>query len=149
MTLSWTTFTFEQLSLEQLYEILRLREAVFSVEQECIYTDLDGLDQGATHLLCEDQGSLLAYLRCLPPGLAYPQSSMGRIVVPAQSRGTQLGRELVRRGVELTLAQWPDSDVIINAQAYLRRFYEGFGFSAMGEEYIFDGIPHLKMLRKS
>ena len=146
MNFHWQISTFNQLSTADLYQLLRLRQDVFVLEQACLYQDLDGLDQDSVHLLCRRERELLAYQRCLPPGLSYPESSIGRIVVAPGGRGLNLGRELVRRGVEFNLGQWPGHDIRIGAQSHLRNFYEDLGFTAAGEEYVEDGIPHLQML---
>jgi len=145
MNYQWQTALFDELSGPELYAVLRLRQAVFVVEQRCVYLDLDDLDQAATHHLCRDGDRLLGYLRCLPPGLHYPESSLGRIVVDPAARGRHLGRELVRRGIQFNLKSWPGSDILINAQAYLRGYYAELGFAAEGDEYDEDGILHLRM----
>ena len=115
----WQTCEFSGLDILQLYAALRLRQEVFAVEQNCAYLDLDNLDQGAVHMLCWHRDELVAYQRCLAPGTAWPESALGRIVVRAQSRGRQLGRELVERGIRHNLGRWPEQDIRINAQAYL------------------------------
>lgn len=143
--LHWETSAFSELSTAALYAALQLRQAVFVVEQDCVYQDLDGLDRDAIHMLCWRGEALLATLRCLPPGLSYPGSSIGRIVVAPGARGLQLGRELVQRGIDHNLAQWPGSGIRIGAQAYLERFYESLGFVRDGDNYLEDGIPHLHM----
>ncbi|WP_116367962.1 GNAT family N-acetyltransferase [Parahaliea mediterranea] len=143
--LRWEIKRFEALSLKELYAALQLRQAVFVVEQDCPYQDLDGLDQDALHLLCWRGDALLATLRCLPPGLSYAQSSLGRIVVSPEARGLKLGRELVQRGIDFNLAQWPSSGIRIGAQAYLLDFYTSLGFVSEGDEYLEDGILHVHM----
>ena len=145
MSMQWQTASFAELSLEALYAVLRLRQEIFVVEQNCVYPDLDGLDQQATHMLCTDTRELIAYQRCLPPGVCYAQSSLGRIVVRASARGSQLGRELVQRGIDFNRRQWPGSDIRINAQAHLEGFYASLGFIAEGAVHIEDGIPHQHM----
>src|SRR5262245_14691867 len=107
MTLKWQTLAFSQLTLESMYAVLRLRQQVFIVEQGCAYLDLDNLDQQAIHMLCTGDGKLLAYQRCLAPGLSFAESSLGRIVVCPSQRGQQLGRELVQRGITHNLSRWP------------------------------------------
>ncbi|WP_235898606.1 GNAT family N-acetyltransferase [Parahaliea maris] len=144
--LHWQTLTFDDLSLDALYAALQLRQAVFVVEQDCPYQDLDGLDQASFHMLCWRGDELLATQRCLPPGLSYTQSAIGRIVVSPQARGLKLGRELVRRGIDFNLAQWPGSGIRIGAQAYLLDFYTSLGFVSEEDEYVEDGIPHIHML---
>ncbi len=149
MEFNWEISAFDALSNNSLYHALQLRQEVFVIEQNCIYPDLDGLDQKSMHMLCWQGSTLLAYQRCLPPGLSYPESSLGRIVVGPAGRGHKLGRELVQRGIDLNTKTWPASDIQIGAQTYLKSFYEGLGFVALGEEYIEDGIAHIHMLRKT
>lgn len=145
MKLEWQALEFRQLTVEWLYAVLRLRQQVFVVEQDCAYLDLDNLDQHAIHMLCSGDGKLLAYQRCLAPGLSYSESSLGRIVVCPSLRGQRLGRALVQRGIEHNLSRWPGSGIRINAQAHLQPFYSEFGFLAEGDEYLEDNIPHRQM----
>jgi ElaA protein len=145
MKLEWTNVSFTQFSLEELYAVLRLRQEVFVVEQNSPYLDCDGLDQQATHMLCREGDTFVAYQRCLPPGLKYPESSIGRVIVSRQLRGQQLGRELAQRGVDFNLLHWPNTDICISAQAHLQGFYGSLGFIAEGDKYSEDGIPHRKM----
>jgi ElaA protein len=142
----WTIQTFAEFDTNTLYDVLALRQAIFVVEQNCPYQDLDGLDQAAFHMLCREGHTLLAYQRCLPPGTSYPESSIGRIIVSAAARGRQLGRELVQRGIDFNREQWPDADIRIGAQAHLADFYGSLGFELEGEEYVEDGIPHVHMV---
>ncbi len=142
---SWQSAVFDQLSAPELYAILRLRQQVFVIEQDCLYSDLDDLDQQAIHLCAWQGDSLQGYLRALPPGVSYPESSLGRIVVSPTARGQDLGRELVRRGIELAVARWPQTDICISAQAHLERFYQSMNFETVSDVYDEDGIPHIKM----
>lgn len=142
----WQSLDFEALDTHQLYRILHLRQQVFIVEQDCAYQDLDNLDQLSLHLCATRADDLLAYLRSVPPGLSYDESSLGRIVTSPGARGLKLGRELVRRGVALNFKTWPGSDIRIGAQAHLEKFYFEFGFESVTEPYDEDGIPHIKML---
>ena len=145
MNMQWQTLSFTELSLEQIYAAMRLRQEVFVVEQQCAYLDLDNRDQHARHMLCTRGTELLAYQRSLPPGLSYPESSLGRVVICVSMRRQHLGKELVRRGIEHNLQQWPDSDIRISAQAHLQAFYAEHGFEAEGAEYLEDNIPHRQM----
>jgi ElaA protein len=144
--LRWQITKFTGLEPAQLYAALRLRLEVFAIEQHSLYQDLDNLDQQAIHMLAWENGQLIAYQRCLAPGASYSESAIGRIVVAAPARGRQLGRELVRRGIHYNLEQWPHSGIRINAQSYLRRFYQELGFVADGEDYLLDGIAHIQMV---
>ena len=145
MTLTWRTLLFSALSGEELYAFLRLRQQVFVVEQQCAYLDLDNLDQTAIHMLGMRGNDLLAYQRCLAPGMSYAESSLGRIVVHPALRGQQMGKNLVRRGIEHNLSLWPESGIRINAQAHLQDFYASMGFTAEGKEYLEDNILHRQM----
>jgi ElaA protein len=153
MNLQWQIERFDALELRQLYQLLQLRQAVFAVEQQCIYQDLDNLDLESFHLLgCHAQsGKLLAYARCLPPGLKYPESSIGRVVVDLSWRGKGLGHALLRRAIDCC-ALFDGNEggvqaIRISAQAYLEPFYRVHGFAPQGDCYIEDGIKHLEMLR--
>lgn len=146
MTLHWRTAAFGELSPEDLYAILQLRQNVFIIEQDCIYPDLDNLDSASTHMSAWRDDEIVAYQRCLPPGVSYAESSIGRIVVAPAGRGLQLGRELVQRGIDYNLSRWPMSNIQIGAQAHLQGFYGSLGFTPLGDEYIEDGIAHRHML---
>jgi ElaA protein len=149
MEYRWQIGTFDELGNHDLYALLRLRQEVFVVEQDCIFRDMDGLDQEAVHMLCWRSSELLAYLRCLKPGLGFAESSLGRIVVSPAGRGLQLGRELLQRGIDHNRQRWPDSAIQIGAQAYLEAFYKSLGFVPVGDEYIEDGIAHLHMIKSA
>ena len=146
LEMRWQTTAFEGLDIRELYEILRLRQEVFAVEQTSIYLDPDGLDLQAVHMSAWEGSTLLAYQRCLPPGLQERESTLGRIVVAPSARGRELGRDLVRRGIAHNLERWPNTNIRIHAQAYLERFYNDLGFANDGGVYDLDGIPHLEML---
>jgi ElaA protein len=144
--LVWECRSFAELSPAQLYRILKLRQDVFILEQDCLYPDIDDQDLHAQHIFAHEGDSLLAYLRSLPPGLDYRESSLGRIVVSQAARGRRLGRELVRRGIHYNRERWPDASIRIGAQAYLEAFYVDMGFVTDSAVYVEDGIPHIKMV---
>jgi len=144
--ISWQCQPFDALTNRSLYALLKLRAEVFVVEQTCAYLDPDGLDLEAFHWLCWIDGQLAAHQRCLPPDSSYPgESSIGRVVVSPASRGLDLGRKLLRRGVAFNLERWPAAPILIGAQSYLVRFYGEFGFRVCGEPYMEDGIEHVHM----
>jgi ElaA protein len=149
--LHWKWKTFPELTLDELYELLAIRQEVFVVEQRSIYQDADGYDRGAHHLLGtlgEPEAPVLAaYLRVLPPELKYPEVSFGRVVIAPSVRRQGRGKELVEKGLAFIETHYPRTPIRIGAQQYLRRFYEGFGFRAVGDVYDEDGIPHIDMLR--
>jgi ElaA protein len=147
MAPSWKLLPFSQLSLLELYAILALRQEVFSVEQNCAYQDVDGVDPDAHHLMCWGEGNLLAYTRIIPAGRVYDQASIGRVVVRPSARGKGLAHELMRRSIAAVEELWGRQPIQIGAQQYLLNFYQQQGFEAFGEPYLEDGIPHVHMLR--
>jgi ElaA protein len=149
MTTHFQCLPFEELSTTELYEIMALRQLVFVVEQNCPYLDADGKDLSAWHLLCRNsKGTLIAYTRLLPKGISYPDyPSIGRVVNHPEVRGTGIGKQLMEKSIALCIYLFGNEPIKIGAQRYLKTFYEGHGFVATGEEYLEDGIPHLKMIR--
>ncbi|MDP4148891.1 MAG: GNAT family N-acetyltransferase [Bacteroidota bacterium] len=142
----WISKKFDELTPSELYAALALRSEVFVVEQHCIFQDMDNRDQFSHHLLGWEGDKLLAYARIVPPGVAYVESSIGRIVTSPSARRQNIGRELVRRSIELLYTLHGKSVIRIGAQYYLRDFYESFGFDQAGDIYLEDGIEHIEML---
>jgi len=138
---------FDELGTAALYRILQLRQAVFVVEQNCVYQDLDGIDPVSWHLGCWEGEELLAYTRLVPPGVSYAEPSIGRVLTAARVRRSGLGRELMQRSLDEAARLFGRVALQIGAQKYLRRFYESLGFEVVGPEYLEDGIPHLHMVR--
>jgi ElaA protein len=143
--LNWTDKRFDGLTAPELYAILQLRSEVFVVEQDCVFLDMDGKDQPSHHLMGWEKDKLLAYARIVPAGISYRESSIGRIVTSPGSRGIGIGRELVRRSIELLYMLHGKTVICIGAQYYLREFYASFGFREIGERYLEDGIDHIEM----
>lgn len=148
-TVRWRCCRFEELGVQELERIYRARQQVFNIEQDCVYLDVDGADPRCLHLAAwsDAHDEPLAYARIVAPGVKYAEPSIGRVITTMPARGTGLGRELVRRAVEQATAHFPGQGIRISAQAHLARFYGAFGFEAVGDEYMEDGIPHVEMLR--
>ncbi len=144
MTFEFKHFT--ELSLNELYDILRLRSEIFVVEQNCVYNDLDGLDKVAVHQFLRKDGEIIAYSRLLKPGTRFPEYSIGRVVVRQSERGTGLGNEMMEEAKKYIIKVWGATKIKISAQSYLQRFYENLGFEIVTEMYLEDGIPHYGML---
>ena len=143
----WEWFRFEELSVNDLYDLLRLRSAVFVVEQECVFLDMDNFDQDSWHCLGRVGNDLALYLRCIPPevfGSGY--SSLGRIICDPNFRLSGRGKMLVEKGIEFANRQWPEAQIKIGAQERLLRFYENLGFESVSEPYDEDGIQHIDMI---
>lgn len=136
---------FNELTLEELYEILKLRSEVFVVEQNCIYNDIDGKDLTSSHIMIKENGKIKAYLRALQPGVSYEDASLGRVLVSPDARGKGYAKAIVIKGVEYILNNFNTTKITIGAQEYLKNFYSEIGFKPISEVYDEDGIPHLDM----
>jgi ElaA protein len=142
----WTCVRFDELTVGQLYDLLRLRSQVFVVEQNCVFLDIDGLDRETLHLLgTGEDGALRAYTRLIPPGVKAPDALIGRVVTAPAARGGGTGRALMTESVARCEQLWPGHAITLHAQAHLERFYASFGFAPVGEPYMEDGIPHIEM----
>ena len=139
--------SFQELSVQELYDILQLRTAVFVVEQNCVYQDMDGKDQVALHVMGRDEGKLVAYTRLFTPGTYYEDASIGRVITLNEARGRGFGREIMEKSIQALEAVSGKTSITIAAQSYLRKFYRELGFVETGVEYLEDGIPHVKMVR--
>lgn len=138
--------TFQELTVDELYDILRLRSEIFVVEQNCVYNDLDGLDKDAVHLFHKKEEKIVAYARLLKPGTRFADFSIGRVVVKESERGTGLGIELMEAAKNYIISELGARKIKISAQSYLQRFYENLGFEVITEMYLEDGIPHYGMV---
>jgi ElaA protein len=146
---NWQWYRLGELSAVQLYAMLEARIAIFVVEQNCAYQDLDGLDLDAEHLIGWSGREVAGYLRVLAPGTRFEDPSIGRIITTQRFRGTGLGRDIVAKGIERTRLRYPGRMIRISAQSYLEKFYGSFGFRTVSEPYMEDNIPHVEMLLMS
>jgi ElaA protein len=144
----WKTLAFNDLSLQELYDIMVLRQSVFVVEQNCPYLDADGSDQKAFHVLGYDNdGDLVAYSRLLTVGITYTDAiSIGRVISSEKVRGEGIGKILMKFSIDEIYRIFGKKKLTISAQCYLIKFYENFGFQIVGESYLEDDIPHIKMV---
>ncbi|MFN0275257.1 MAG: GNAT family N-acetyltransferase [Chitinophagales bacterium] len=146
--LFWKIRGFHQLNVFELHGIFRLRQEVFIVEQNCAYLDADGKDQFCDHLFgVDDDGRVLACCRIVQPGVSYPEVSIGRIASHPDVRGTGLGKLIMDKALPFIEDKYGKVAVKIEAQHYLLKFYEGFGFEAIGEVYSLDNIDHIEMVK--
>jgi ElaA protein len=141
---------FDELTNVQLYDLLKLRQDVFIIEQNCIYPDLDGYDKKALHLLIYEHDNLVAYSRIFAPDIKYKaESSIGRIIVSQEKRGGSLGKTLIEKSIGYCITNYPNSDIRIEAQAKLKNYYSQLGFIGDSDIYLVDGIDHLQMVYKA
>lgn len=147
LKLRWDCKRFDELSADEMYTILCVRQQVFVLEQECLYLDADGKDRESFHLMGFDGDELVAYARILDAGVSYAEVSMGRILTTEKVRGSGAGIELMAEGLRFIRNHYGEVSVRISAQTYLLAFYGKFGFRSTGKEYLEDEIPHTEMLR--
>ena len=144
MTIIWHHHPFQNLSASILYQIIKLREEVFIVEQNCPYLDADGLDPKAFHLFATQADEIIAYARIFPCRIIQQDTVIGRVIVRASHRGQNLGYRLMQE-VE---KQHPSPSFYLGAQAHLERFYGNVGYVRAGPNYDEDGIPHIPMRKQ-
>lgn len=149
-TIVWSCKLLDNFNSRELYEILAMRIAVFVVEQNCVYQELDGKkDFYSHHLAGYVHGELVACARLVPPGISYEEMSIGRVITSPKHRGEGYGKALIAQALTELESLFGKHPVRISAQLYLQKFYEGFGFEKVSDVYDEDGIPHIEMLRKA
>ena len=148
--ISLDEISFHELSPTTLHDIYALRSEVFVVEQNCIYQDIDGKDKEAIHIVGRVKENIAAYARILSHQLSSSNFvSIGRIVISKKERGKGYGHKLVEFCIRVINKKWPTKKIKISAQAHLKEFYESHGFVKKGDQYLEDGIPHIKMIKKN
>ncbi len=151
---TWQTKTFSSLSINELYDLLKLRIDVFVVEQTCYYPDLDSnkgtLDRHpeTLHLLGYKNNTLVAYLRILPKGQSYDDYiSIGRVAIALTTRGEGIGHQLMKQALTLCQQYFPKQNIKISAQEHLIGYYQKHGFRQASDMYLEDEIPHVAMIK--
>lgn len=148
--LRWTWHHWAALTPDTLHDFLRLRSDIFVVEQNCVFSDMDGVDPLCEHLCARNsENLLLAYLRLVPPNVKAAQPSIGRLVVASSARGTGLGRAAMLEGIRHCSERYPGLGIFLSGQYHLEGFYSSLGFVTFTEPYLEDGIQHVNMLRKA
>lgn len=136
---------FNELTVNELYEIYKARVDIFVVEQECPYPEVDEADKYSYHIWLEDEGEIAAYLRVVPPNVIFEEPSLGRIISVKRSCG--YGAKIVKEGIEAVKRLYDTDKIKIKAQQYAEGFYNKFGFKRVSDEFMDDGIPHIYMVR--
>lgn len=139
--------SFTALNTDELYALLRLRSEVFVVEQDCVYQDIDNKDQKALHVIGFSDHTIVAYTRIFDGGDYFDHPSIGRVVVQEAYRGKDLGHKILRASIEAVETRFGKQKIEISAQVYLEKFYNEHQFRSIGETYLEDGIPHVRMIR--
>ncbi len=143
---AWICKKFDELTVVELYEIMKLRSEVFVVEQNCVYLDADDKDLQAYHLFTYIEKKMAAYARLLAPTISYKEASIGRVLTSPSYRKNGLGVLLMQKAINKTFEIYNTTEIKIGAQLYLQKFYEGLGFIQTSNEYDEDGIPHIEMI---
>ena len=146
MPVHWLCKPFNELTVYELYAILRLRSEVFVVEQKCAFLDADNKDQYSHHLMCWEDGLLVACSRLVPEARAFREPSIGRVVTSPEKRKSGLGKGLMSHSINHCYKLFGKQTIRIGAQLYLKVFYESFGFKQEGDVYDEDGIAHIEMV---
>ncbi len=142
------TKTFNELTNTELYDVLQLRCAVFVVEQDCVYQDVDGKDKKALHVLGIKSNKVVAYTRIFGPGHYFNEASIGRVVVAESEREHKYGYDIMEASIKAIKVKYNTSTIKLSAQLYLKKFYNNLGFKEVGEEYMEDDIPHIAMIKE-
>ena len=135
--------SFGQLTIDELYELLRVRSEVFVVEQNCVYQDLDGDDQPSIHLWLTVEGKVVALARVCPAGTHMKEVSIGRVITTERGKG--FGRQIMLHAIDAAIEHFNAERIDIEAQEYAKGFYESVGFKQSSDAFMLDGIPHVKM----
>jgi ElaA protein len=145
--IKWKIKRFNELSIQELYSLLKLRSQVFVVEQNCVYQDMDGKDEKALHLLGEFNDEIVAYARLFKAGDYFENASIGRVVIHPDARDKKWGHQMMQEAIAGIESNFNAKQITISAQLYLKKFYESHDFVQMSEMYLEDDIPHIEMKR--
>lgn len=146
MHIHWYCKAFKNLTADELYEIIKLRNEVFVVEQNCVFQDADNKDQECLHFMGWIKNDLAAYTRLSPPGYIYKEVSIGRVVTSPAFRKKRIGYTLMEKSIEECRKHYGNAIIKIGAQYHLKKFYTSFGFKQVSDIYSEDGIEHIYML---
>ncbi len=138
------TKKFEELTVQELYEILKIRSAVFVVEQNCVYQDVDDVDKEAYHVYLKDSEEIVAYLRVVDKDKRLDEVSLGRVISLKRRQG--IGTQLMQEGIRIAKEKFGAKRIKIGAQLYAKPFYERAGFRQISDIYLEDGIDHIYMI---
>lgn len=135
---------FKELTIDELYEILRVRVNVFVVEQKCPYEEIDNKDKSEYHVFLKENGEIVAYLRVIKQGVSFEEASIGRVLTTKRKKG--YANIILKEGIKIAKEKFKADKIKIEAQTYAKKLYEKFGFKQISDEFLEDGIPHIKML---
>ena len=137
---------YNELTIDELYSLLQLRSEVFIIEQDCVYQDIDGKDQISLHVIGKNNTTIVAYTRLFKQGDYFDEASIGRVVVDKNVRHLKYGSSIMKASINAIKNHFGTSEIKISAQLHLKDFYNSFGFKSIGDSYLEDGIPHIRMV---
>ncbi|MCB5956083.1 GNAT family N-acetyltransferase [Enterococcus sp. CWB-B31] len=132
----------EELSSAELLKIMAARIAVFVVEQQCPYQEIDSDDETAWHVWLQEGTDIAGYSRIIDKGDCI---SIGRILTTKNYRGQGYGNLLMEKTLTEIKKRYTNLSVVLSAQEYAVAFYQSFGFEVVSEVYLEDDIPHVNM----
>ena len=135
---------FNELTLDELYKILKVRTSIFVVEQNCPYQELDDLDQSSYHIYIEEDNQIIAYARVISKDNPFHEVSIGRVLVTKRRHG--YGTKIVQKEIEVATKKYHAEKIVIEAQTYVKKMYENVGFKQISMPFLEDGIEHVKMI---
>ena len=135
--------SFEELTVDELYELLRVRSEVFVVEQNCVYQDMDGDDKEAIHVWITEGDKVVALARVCPAGVHLPTISIGRVITTVRGKG--YGKQIMLAAIDVAVERFGATLIEIEAQEYAQAFYEKVGFRKVSDTFMLDNIPHIRM----
>mgnify|MGYP004681543531 FL=1 len=135
---------FYELTLDELYKILKVRTSIFVVEQNCPYQELDDLDQNSYHIYLEEDNQIIAYARVIPKDNPFHEVSIGRVLVTKRRHG--YGTKIVQKAIEVAIEKYHAEKIVIEAQTYVKKMYENVGFKQISMPFLEDGIEHINMV---
>ena len=138
----WYRKNYKDLTVDELYDLLRLRSEIFVVEQDCVYQDLDLKDKKSILLFAVEDGQTVATLRVIPAGISYDVPSIGRLVVKEAYRHNGYARKMMLDAIAIIRDEFKADKIRISGQAYLKEFYQSLGFEIVTNVYLEDGIDH-------
>lgn len=147
--MNWSKKEFNDLSVNELYAILKARVDVFVVEQACPFPEIDNYDQQSLHVSLKNKDEILAYVRLLPKNSKYKEASIGRVLVVKEHRGKGYAEAIMKEAINHIFNEWNNEEIFIQAQHYLVKFYASLGFKQITDIYLEDDIPHVDMILTS
>lgn len=150
LEINWFCLPMDEIPSVKLFELLKLRQDIFQLEQNCLYPELDELDRQALHVFGIEKSTqqVVAVSRIIEPGRKYREAAIGRVAVHPSYRKHGVGKGLMLQTMNEVFKHFNSSEIRISAQQYLENFYISLGFEPTGKEYLEDGIPHLEMIKK-